>query len=79
MKKWMSVSLIIGAVVALLLIGILLPIGLQDIVDYNGTYTVGTVTSRNATVGTIVGTILPIMAVIALVLAFVPKSGNRDD
>lgn len=58
---------IIGMVISLLLAGILLPIGLTDIVAFNST---------NPTIETLVGTVLPIMAVIGLVMLFVSKKTN---
>lgn len=59
-----NASQIIGFMVALLIIGVLLPVGLTDILEF---------TSTNATIKTLVTTILPIMAVVGLVIAFVPK------
>jgi len=72
--KW-----IIGITISLILIGILVPIGLADLIGYNGsyytgTYGVGAATGVNATMGTLVGTIIPILCVIILIMAFVPKS-----
>lgn len=55
---------IIAVVIALLLAGILLPIGLEDLVGF---------TSTNATIQTLVSEVLPIMAVIGIVLMFVVK------
>jgi fumarate reductase subunit D len=63
----MSPSKIIGLVVALLLIGILLPIGLTDLLAY---------TSTDSTIQTLVSSVIPIMAIIGLVLAFVPRSSD---
>lgn len=60
-----SAGKIIGFMVALLIIGVLLPVGLTDILEFSST---------NATIETLVTTILPIMAVVGLVIAFVPKS-----
>ncbi|MGQ4876224.1 MAG: hypothetical protein ACP6IY_19320 [Promethearchaeia archaeon] len=60
-----SVSKIIALVVSLLLMGILLPIGLNDILGF---------TSTNSTIQTLVATVVPIMAVLSLVLALVPSS-----
>jgi sorbitol-specific phosphotransferase system component IIBC len=59
-----SAGQIIGFMVALLVIGVLLPVGLTDILEFSST---------NATIETLVTTILPIMAVVGLVIAFVPK------
>ncbi len=55
-------SKIIGVVIALLLAGILLPIGLDSIVNF---------TSTDSTIQTLVAQVLPIMAVIGIVLMFV--------
>lgn len=60
----LSVRNIVGVVIALLLMGILLPIGLNDILAF---------TSTNSTIQTLVATVVPIMAVISLVLVLVPK------
>lgn len=60
---------IISFMVALLIIGVLLPVGLTDILEFSST---------NATIETLVTTILPIMAVVGLVIAFVPKSESGD-
>jgi uncharacterized membrane protein len=62
-----SAGQIIGFMVALLIIGVLLPVGLSDILEFSST---------NATIETLVTTILPIMAVVGLVIAFVPKGEN---
>ncbi|MGQ4876223.1 MAG: hypothetical protein ACP6IY_19315 [Promethearchaeia archaeon] len=75
MGKTASITMIVGIVIALLLIGILLPIGLNDLVGYNGSYTVnGTIAGTNSTMATLVGTVIPVMAVISLVLMFVSRS-----
>ena len=75
MAKIVRVSAIIGVVIALLLIGILLPIGLENIVNYNGSYYNASNASQllgvNTTMGTLVGVIIPIMVIIGLVMAFV--------
>lgn len=62
-----SIGKIIALVVSLLLMGILLPIGLNDILAF---------TSTNSTIQTLVATVVPIMAVLGLVLALVPTSKN---
>jgi hypothetical protein len=62
-----STSYIIGVVVAGLLLGILLPIALNDILAF---------TSTNATIQTLVSIVLPIIAVITLIILFIPK-GNK--
>lgn len=74
-----NLLIIIGIAVALIITGVLLPIGLTDLVAYDGTYnssyTVGTDTSYNtgtsSTMATLVGTVLPVMIVIAIVLSIV--------
>ena len=59
---------IISVVIALLLAGILLPIGLTELVGF---------TSTDATIQTLVASVLPIMAVIGIVLLFVNKYKNK--
>lgn len=70
-----TIAIIIAFAVALLLIGILLPIGLEGLTDYTGFYNVTTgtvsVTGTNTNVGTLVNTILPVLIVIAIIMAFV--------
>lgn len=58
---------IIGLVIALLLAGILLPIGLDQIALF---------TSTNATIETLVTVVIPVMAVLAIVMLFI---GRRKD
>ena len=74
----MKPKAIIGIVIAMILIGTLLPLGLSDLVDYNGSYYNGTygsgeVLGTNSTIATLVGTVVPVMAVIGLVMLFVPS------
>jgi len=77
---------IIGIAIALLLTGILLPIGLTDLTAYDGTYNAsyvdGTETlyesGTNATMATLVGTVLPIMIVIAIVLSLVAVMNEKQ-
>ena len=74
-----SAGSIIGVVLALILIGALISTGLDGLLSFGSTnITVGTVTSTagavNPTVTTLVVTVLPIMAVIGLVLLFVPHN-----
>jgi len=74
-----SAGSIIGVVLALILIGALISTGLDGLLSFGSTnITVGTVTSTagavNPTITTLVVTVLPIMAVIGLVLLFVPRS-----
>jgi uncharacterized membrane protein YphA (DoxX/SURF4 family) len=66
-------NIIVSLAVALLLAGILLPLGLQDLTSYDGTYTnsSGSIVGTNATIGNLVGTVLPIMIVIGIVLSLV--------
>lgn len=68
---------IIGLVVALLLLGILLPIGLADLTAYNGSYTdsSGAIIGYSTTMATLVGTVLPVMGVISIVLMLI--NANR--
>lgn len=63
----LSIPAMIGLIVSLLLMGILLPIGLNDILGF---------TSSNSTVQTLVTTVIPVIAVVSLVMAFLPKGGN---
>ena len=63
-----SPAYIIGIVIAGLLLGILLPIALNDILGF---------TSNNSTIQTLVATILPIMAVISIVMLFVPSKNSE--
>jgi len=58
-------SEIIGLVVAAILMGVLLPIALNDVLGF---------VSDNATIQTLVSTVLPVIAVISLVLVLVPKT-----
>lgn len=71
----LGVAAIVGTVVSLILIGALLPIGLTNLVAYNGTYTNSSNASQvlgvNSTVGTLVGTVIPIMGVLGLVMGFI--------
>jgi len=60
-----SAGKIIGVIVALILLGVLLPIGLTDILGF---------TSDNATIQMLINTVLPLMAVIGIVLALIPKT-----
>jgi hypothetical protein len=71
-------------IVAMILVGVLLPIALADLVDYTGSYNVTVnatageyTTGTNSTVGTLVSTIIPVMIVIVLILGFLSYS-NRD-
>lgn len=65
----MKVSGIVALVVSLILMGVLLPIGLNDVLGF---------TSTNSTIQTLVATVLPIMAVIGLVVALIPKGSSVD-
>jgi lipopolysaccharide export LptBFGC system permease protein LptF len=60
----MKTTEIIGLIVAAILLGVLLPIALNDILGF---------TSDNSTIQTLVATILPVIAVIAIILMFVPR------
>jgi uncharacterized membrane protein YkvI len=81
LNKALTVSAIVGVVIALILIGALLSTSLTDIVGFSsqnvtidGSTT--TVATANPTVSTLVSTVLPIMAVIGLVLLFIPKKSD---
>ena len=78
-----KIQLVIGLVVAMILIGVLLPLGLTDLTGYTGFYNVtsGTtsVTGTNTTMGTLVGTILPVMIVIGIVLSMVGAIKMREN
>ena len=56
---------IIGIVVAGILMGVLLPIALNDVLGF---------VSDNSTIQTLVSTVLPVIAVISLILVLVPKT-----
>lgn len=60
---------IIGLVIALLLAGILLPIGLDQIALF---------TSTNSTIETLVTVVIPVMAVLAIVMLFIGKNKNQS-
>lgn len=61
----MKPSQIISLVVAAILLGVLLPIALNDVLAF---------TSDNATVQTLVATVLPILAVVSIIIGFVPRN-----
>lgn len=67
MANYPTAGKIIGFIVALILIGVLMPIGLTDILEFSST---------NATIETLVTTILPVVAVLGVILAFIPR--GRD-
>lgn len=74
---------IIGVVLGLILIGALITTGLTGLMDFGSTnITIGTVTSTagavNPTVTTLIGTVVPIMAVIGIVLLFIPKGSKKE-
>lgn len=56
---------IIGIVIALLLAGTLLPIGLDSLANF---------TSTDSTIQSLVTSVLPIMAVVGIILLFVARS-----
>ena len=72
-----TLYIIIGLAIALIITGVLLPIGLNDLISYTGvynstqdggeTYNSGT----SSTMATLVGTVLPVMIVISIVLSVV--------
>lgn len=59
-----SANKIISVVISLILIGVLIPIGLNDVLAF---------TSTNSTIQTLVSTVVPIMAVIGIVMALIPR------
>lgn len=82
LNKALSVGAIVGVVIALILIGSLLSTSLTDLVGYSSSNVTidgveTAVSVANPTVSTLVSTVLPIMAVIGLVLLFIPKKGNE--
>jgi ABC-type proline/glycine betaine transport system permease subunit len=58
-------SFIIGIVISALLIGLLLPISLNGLLAFE---------SDNSTLQTLITNVLPIIAVVALFMLFIPKS-----
>ena len=60
-----SAGKIIGVIVALILLGVLLPIGMTDILGF---------TSDDSTIQTLVATVLPLMAVVGIVISLIPRS-----
>ena len=73
-------NVIIGVVVSLLLVGVLLPIGLSDLLAYNGTYNAtatGGAAGTNSTMATLIGTVIPVMLVITLIIGFLAIRGAR--
>lgn len=60
----LSPSKIIGMVIALILIGVLLPIGIADLTAF---------TDTNSTIQTLVAEVIPIMAIVSLVLMIIPS------
>ena len=83
-SKKFKIAGIVMLVISLLLIGLLLPIGLTDLTGYTGAYNStqsnGTeyvqIIGTNATIGTLVASIIPIMIVISLILLFIPKGSE---
>jgi fumarate reductase subunit D len=78
---------IITMIVALIMVGVLLPIGIADLVDYDGSYnasytndTGGTEynTGTNTTIATLVNTIIPVMIVIVLIMGFLAYQRYRN-
>lgn len=59
---------IIGVVIALLLAGVLLPIGLDSLANF---------TSTDSTIQSLVTSVLPIMAVVGIVLLFISKKSSK--
>lgn len=63
----LSPRVIIGLTISLVLLGILLPIGLEDLTGF---------TSTDSNVQTLVAEVIPIVAVIGLVMALIPSSNS---
>lgn len=64
----MSLTSIVGVVISLLILGILLPIGLNEILGFQST---------DSTVQTLIATVLPILAVIGVIMIFIPKDSKN--
>jgi len=62
-----NITFIIGLVIAGLLLSILIPIAFNDLLGFH---------SDNATVQTLVGTVLPVIAVIAIAMLSIPKTSK---
>jgi fumarate reductase subunit D len=60
----LSAGKIVGLVVALLLLGILLPIGIAGLEAF---------TSTNTNIQTLVATVIPIVAIIGIIMMILPK------
>jgi len=60
-------SSIIGVVIALLLLGILLPIGLTDLTGF---------TSTDANIQTLVSEVIPIVSIVGIVMALIPRKSD---
>jgi hypothetical protein len=69
----LSVGKIVGVVIALLLIGILLPIGLGE----SGVSGLLGISTGDATVDALVP-LIGVMAVVGMMIAFVPRGGKSD-
>lgn len=64
-----SVNQVVGLLIGILLLGIMLPIGLTDILEFSST---------NSTIETLVTIVLPLVGVIGFVLVLLPKTGGND-
>lgn len=60
----LSAGKIISVVIALLLLGILIPIGITELEAF---------TSTNTALQTVITTVIPIVAVVGLLMYFIPK------
>ncbi len=83
MNKSIAPKAIIGVVLAAILIGALLSTALTDITGFaaqNVTIdgVTKTVALANPTVSTLVSTVIPIIAVIGLIMLFVPKAKSSE-
>lgn len=80
-----KIGVIISLAIGFIMMGILLPLGLNDLTSYDGTYnasyTSGTDISYNAgtstTMLTLIATILPVMIVISIILVMVATMRKR--
>jgi hypothetical protein len=65
----LKIGQIVGLSIGLLILAIMLPIGLTDLIAF---------TSTDSNVQTIVTTVIPIVAVIGIVLALIPRGKGSD-
>lgn len=60
----LSTNQIVGLIISFIMLAILLPLGINDLLAF---------TSSNSSIQTIVSTVIPIVGVIGLLMAFIPK------